>query len=123
MFYPIQMKFLLASETAERHVADIAERDEKEMGMLIQAAQEVREGARDIVNLQPQDFEHFFANLSEDWNFFDQEVFLVSSEFPSFSSMYHDNGYYTFQMRRPSPCLSIDVRVAQFEQSMCCGWC
>ena len=45
------MKFLLASETAQRHVADIPKRDESEMGMLIQAAQKVREGARDIVNL------------------------------------------------------------------------
>ena len=51
LFYPIQMKFLLASETAQRHFADIAKRDESEMGMLIQAAQKVREGARDIVNL------------------------------------------------------------------------
>ena len=79
MFYPIQMKFLLASETAQRHVADIVERDENEMGILMQASQDVMEGARDIVNLEPQDFEHFFANLSKDWNFFDQKVFIVSS--------------------------------------------
>ena len=90
------MEFLLASETAQRHVADVVERDENEMGMLIQVAQEVKEGARDIVNLEPQDFEHFFANLSEDWNLFDQEVFIVSSEFSSFSSMYDDNGYHRF---------------------------
>ena len=67
----------MASETAQRHVTDIVERDTKEMEPLLQTEdlKDVPSGAKHGVNFLP--FVRLMGTLSDSWTIFDFDVFSV----------------------------------------------
>ena len=70
----------MASEAAQRHVTEIMERDAREMGGLIEAADVVTAGVRTL-DQDYNDWEAFYhhmGRLSPSWSIFDEDVFLVS---------------------------------------------
>ena len=73
------MKFLLASETVQRHVTEIVERDAWEIDRMIWAEEEVRKGVFDVVVLAGHTTYRFaFAGaLSDNWTIFNGSVFIV----------------------------------------------
>ena len=58
----------MASETAQRHVTEIMERDAREMQTLIQTVRKMQ-GTQDVVRN--------IDELSEEWDLFDADVFTV----------------------------------------------
>ena len=72
------MKFFSALETIERVDQDIVERDTRGMEICIQGAKDMTMAAQQISKLNNSEFFDIFAKLSDDWNLFDQDVFIVS---------------------------------------------
>ena len=64
---------------AQHHVAEIVEKDARIIETLIQAAQEVIKGARQVATLTTDTGNRFaFAGkLSDEWTLFDNSVFFV----------------------------------------------
>ena len=64
---------------AQRHVTEIVEKDARIMETLIQAAQEVINGAGQVAELTTDTGYRFaFAGkLSDEWTLFDSSVFIV----------------------------------------------
>ena len=94
LFYLVQRKFFLASETPQRHVTKIVERDAREMAGLIEAAEAVGVGVRTLAQeYYPSFWEGLYKHmgrLSTSWSIFDQDVFLVSLQSQwSFPLMFH----------------------------------
>ena len=68
------MKFFSASEILQRVDKDIVERDTREMETLIEAQKKIHQEISDILD---QDNRKIFGHLSNDWFFFDPNVFMV----------------------------------------------
>ena len=77
------MKFLLASETVQRHVPEIVERDTWEIDRLIWTEGEVQKGVFEVVALAGYTTYRFaFAGaLSDNWTIFNGSVFIVRFPF------------------------------------------
>ena len=69
----------MASETAQRHVTEIVERDIREMETLILVTNKVKEGSRQVAELTTDTGYRFaFAGkLNDEWTLFDSSVFIV----------------------------------------------
>ena len=78
----VPRKFFLASETAQRHVTEIVEKDVREIGGLIEATDAVGVGVKTLAQYYyPSDWAglyEYMGQLSLSWSIFNEHVFLVS---------------------------------------------
>ena len=73
------MKFLSASETLERVDENTVTRDTREMETLIQTEKEMHQALSDI--LRKDGTQEIFGLFTREWNFFEQDNFIVSLNF------------------------------------------
>ena len=63
----------MASETAQRHVKEIVERDDREMRTLIRTSKDP-----DMIEFANEGSIYEIGYVSDEWNLFDENVFIVS---------------------------------------------